>query len=156
MECDNAPTKQSNNLRNMPALFVEGDRRKPSPVLFAVEVELDTAMVEDFLSEVVVMRKFNHPNVMKLLGVTVHEDKPCIILPLMMTDLKHYLKRHKQVSCFLQKLTMPRVFPLPSTESHSGKLSFDFTEMFRQYSSIILFGCCSRHGIPGQTEHSSS
>ncbi len=53
-------------------------------------------MVDDFLSEVIVMSKFNHPNVMKLLGVTGHEDKPCIILPLMMTDLKHYLRQHKQ------------------------------------------------------------
>ena len=63
----------------------------------AVEVQLDTVMVEDFLREVVVMKNFNHPNVMKLLGVTVHEDKPCIILPLMKMDLKHYLKHNKLV-----------------------------------------------------------
>ncbi len=54
-------------------------------------------MVEEFLSEVLVMRKFNHPNVMKLLGVTVHEDKPCIVMPLMLTSLKEHLKQHKLV-----------------------------------------------------------
>ncbi len=54
----------------------------------------------DFLSEALVMRKFNHPNVMKLVGVTGHEDKPCIILPLMKMDLKHYLKDNKLVSFF--------------------------------------------------------
>ncbi len=65
---------------------------------FSVEVELDSEKVEKFLQEVVVMRKFHHPNVMKLLGVTVQDDKPCIILPLMMTDLKHYLKDKQLVS----------------------------------------------------------
>ncbi len=68
--------------------------------ILAVEVPLDTVMLEDFLSEVVVMRKFNHPNVMKLVGVTGHEDKPCIILPLMRMDLKQYLKGNKLVSLF--------------------------------------------------------
>ncbi len=66
-----------------------------------MEVELDTVMVQDFLSKVIVMRKFNHPNVMKLLGVTVHEDKPCIILPLMKMDLKQFLKQNKLV-CFFR------------------------------------------------------
>ncbi len=62
-------------------------------------------MVEDFLREVLVMRQLSHPNVMKLLGVTVHEKKPCIILPLMMTDLRTYLKQHKLVS-FLNLVLM--------------------------------------------------
>ena len=66
----------------------------------SVEVDLDPGMVQDFLGEVVVMRKFNHPNVMKLLGVTVHDDKPCIILPLMKMDLKQFLKQNKLVSFF--------------------------------------------------------
>ncbi len=65
--------------------------------LLSVEVELDSVMVQDFLSEVIVMRKFNHPNVMKLLGVTVHDDKPCIILPLMQMDLKQFLKQNMLV-----------------------------------------------------------
>ncbi len=69
-----------------------------SGVFTAVEVVLDSSMVEEFLSEVVIMRKFKHPNVMKLLGVTVHEDKPCIVLPLMMIDLKRYLKQNRLVS----------------------------------------------------------
>lgn len=66
-------------------------------MLVPVEVELDTVMVEDFLSEVVVMKGFKHPNVMKLLGVTVHENKPCIVLPLMKMNLKEYLRQNKQV-----------------------------------------------------------
>ncbi len=42
----------------------------------------------------IIMKKFKHPNVMKLLGVTVHEEKPCIILPLMKMDLKKHLKQN--------------------------------------------------------------
>ncbi len=68
-------------------------------ILFiAVEVELDSSMVSEFLKEVVIMRKFNHSNVLKLLGVTVHDSKPCIIMPLMLTDLKHYLKQNRKVN----------------------------------------------------------
>ncbi len=68
-------------------------------------------MVQDFLSEVIVMKKFQHPNVMKLLGVTVHENKPCIILPLMKMDLKQYLKQNRQVRS---------VYQIPKTEPHGA------------------------------------
>ena len=60
-------------------------------------MDLDNSVVENFLREAVIMRKFKHPNVMKLLGVTVHEEKPCIVMPMMMTDLKHYLKQNQMV-----------------------------------------------------------
>ncbi len=64
----------------------------------AAGVELDDYMVEEFLNEIIIMRKFKHPNVMKLLGVTVHDDKPCIVLPLMMTNLKCYLRQNSVAS----------------------------------------------------------
>ncbi len=61
-------------------------------------------MLSDFLSEVTVMRKFDHWNVIKLVGVTILDNKPCIILPLMVTNLKQHLKYKRLVvalvSCF--------------------------------------------------------
>ncbi len=66
-------------------------------------------MVEEFLGEVVIMRKFEHQRVMKLLGVTVHEDRPCIVLPLMTTDLKHHLRQNEMV-CFATPMSCESQF----------------------------------------------
>ncbi len=66
-------------------------------IFFSAAIEFDNSVVEEFLTEIMVMGKLKHPNVMKLLGVTVHEDQPCIVMPLMMTDLKQYLKQNKLV-----------------------------------------------------------
>ena len=47
------------------------------------------------------MKKFNHHNVLKMIGISVYEGKPCIILPLMSNgDLQKYLKSNKSVSIF--------------------------------------------------------
>lgn len=55
--------------------------------------------VEEFLQEAVIMREFNHQNVMSLLGVSVSEEKPCVLLPLLSNgDLKKYLKNQSLVS----------------------------------------------------------
>ncbi len=70
-------------------------------LFFPVEVELDNFMLSDFLSEVTVMRKFDHKNVIKLVGVTLLDNKPCIILPLMVTNLKQHLKYNRLVFCFM-------------------------------------------------------
>ena len=47
------------------------------------------------------MRQFNHPNILSICGISVHEDKPCVILPLMSNgDLEKYLRKHDEVKCF--------------------------------------------------------
>ena len=55
--------------------------------------------IDEFLCEAAVMRMFKHPNVLSLLGVTVQDELPCVILPLMSNgDLKTYMKKHFDVS----------------------------------------------------------
>ena len=57
------------------------------------ELEMNNQVVEEFLQEAIIMKRFNHPNVISLFGVSVHNNKPCIILPLLINgDLKSYLK----------------------------------------------------------------
>ena len=70
---------------------------------FAVQVQLSNQIIEDLLMEAIIMRKFNHLNVLNMLGISVYEQKPCIILPLMSNgDLKKYLKANNYVSIKLQ------------------------------------------------------
>ena len=53
-------------------------------------------MIQDFLQEAFMMKNFNHPNVLSLIGVSIHEDKPCALMPLMSNrDLKTFLSHHK-------------------------------------------------------------
>ena len=53
-------------------------------------------MIEEFLQEAMMMKNFNHPNVMSLIGVSLHEEKPCTLMPLMSNgDLKTFLSHHK-------------------------------------------------------------
>ncbi len=65
-------------------------------MLFAEE--LDNSGTEEFLREMKIMRKFKHPNIMRLLGITVHEGRPCLVMPLMVASLKQYLNKNKLVS----------------------------------------------------------
>ena len=63
------------------------------------EVLIKNQVVEDFLQEMTIMKQFDHPNVLSLIGISIHNDKPCIILPLMnISDLYRYLKKHFEVS----------------------------------------------------------
>ena len=62
-------------------------------------IEINNKVTETFLQEVIIMRQFNHPNVLSLIGVSVHDNKPCAILPLMTNkDVKSFLKRNPEVS----------------------------------------------------------
>lgn len=62
-------------------------------------MQLSNQVVEDFLKEAITMRKFDHPNVLNMFGISVYEQKPCIVLPLMSNgDLKKYVKAKKPVS----------------------------------------------------------
>ena len=65
------------------------------------EIKVTNQVVEDFLQEAAILIKFSHPNVLTLIGVSVHNNKPCVILPLMSNgDLKNYLKNNISVSSF--------------------------------------------------------
>ena len=67
--------------------------------LHTEQVELENKIIHEFLMEAIIMKMFNHPNVLKTFGVSVYEEKPCIILPLMSNgDLKKYLIANKSVS----------------------------------------------------------
>ena len=67
-------------------------------------IEIDNQVIEAFLQEVVIMRQFNHPNILSLIGVSVHNNKPCALLPLMTNkDVNSFLKRNREVSIFFLK-----------------------------------------------------
>ena len=62
-------------------------------------IEINNQVIETFLQEVVIMRQFNHPNVLSLIGVSVHDNKPCALLPLMANkNVKSFLKRNHEAS----------------------------------------------------------
>ncbi len=70
----------------------------PQMFCLSVELDLDKSTVQDFLAEALIMRKFKHPNVLTMLGVSTYEGKPCIILPLMTNgDLNKYLRANRTV-----------------------------------------------------------
>ena len=53
-------------------------------------------MIQDFLQEALMMKNFKHPNVLSLIGISIHEEKPCALMPLMSNgDLKIFLIHHK-------------------------------------------------------------
>ena len=80
--------KKTTTDNKVKATFVKGRK----------EILVNNQVVEDFLQESLTMKEFSHPNVLSLIGVSVHNDKPCIILPLMSNgDLNTYLKTHKEV-----------------------------------------------------------
>ena len=48
--------------------------------------------------EGLIMKKLCHPNILNMIGISMYEDKPCIILPLMHNgDLKKYLLANRSV-----------------------------------------------------------
>lgn len=68
--------------------------------------------IEDFIAESAIMLDFNHPNVLRLVGVCFDaEDKlPLIVLPYMANgDLRSYLKSKRSKSSSTLDETMPEV-----------------------------------------------
>ena len=62
-------------------------------------IKLNNQVIENFLQEIIIMRQFDHPNVLSLIGISVHNNNPCAILPLMANkDLKLFLKTCGKVS----------------------------------------------------------
>lgn len=68
-------------------------------MLFVTGERLEQHTVEAFLKEGVIMKNFNHPHVLKLLGVCVNsQENPMVILPYMANgDLRSYVKDKKKV-----------------------------------------------------------
>ncbi len=70
------------------------------PIFYKVRkvMETNNQTIEDFIHEASTMRQFDHPNILSVYGVSVHNDKPCVLLPLMSNgDLQKYLKDHNSV-----------------------------------------------------------
>ena len=64
----------------------------------SAEMKLDITEIEDFLREALIMRQFDHPNVLYSLGVSVHDKKACVVLPLMSNgDLRTFLIQQRLV-----------------------------------------------------------
>ena len=75
------------------------DKLKADFIKIRLEITLDNKVVRDFLAEALIMRKFNHPHILSMYGVSVHDSRPCIILPLMKNgNLNNYLKSCNKVS----------------------------------------------------------
>ena len=65
---------------------------------FQIKGDLHIYGVTAFIEESLIMREFKHPNVLRLIGISVHNDTPCAILPLMSNgDLKSYMRQHGTV-----------------------------------------------------------
>lgn len=63
------------------------------------------AAVENFVKEGLMMKKFDHPNVMGLFGLCVgYRQEPMVILPFMTNgDLRSYVKDNVKVTDFVQR-----------------------------------------------------
>ena len=62
------------------------------------EMDMNNQVVEDFFEEAIVMKTFNHPNVLSLIGVSVYNNKPCVLMPLMNNgDLKTYIQNNNNL-----------------------------------------------------------
>ena len=67
-------------------------------MFLAVAMDINKNTINDFLKEALKMRRFSHPNVLNLIGISCCEEVPCAILPLMKNgDLKHFLQCNAKV-----------------------------------------------------------
>ena len=52
-------------------------------------------MIQEFLEEALMMSNFDHPNILSLIGISLHEEKPCTLIPFVSNgDLKAFLRHH--------------------------------------------------------------
>ena len=70
--------------------------------LIAELLSTDSNAVTNFLQEAILMKDFNHANVLSLIGVVMNEQKlPMVIIPFMSKgDLKKVLKDESEVRLF--------------------------------------------------------
>ena len=74
-----------------------------SGLCFSADSDLDQKMVENFVQEGIIMKNFNHPHVLSLLGLCLgFRKEPMVILPFMANgDLRTYVKDKSRVCHFL-------------------------------------------------------
>ena len=61
--------------------------------------QLTPKEISSFINEAVIMKDFNHINVLSLCGVIIKEAKPYVVLPYMdKGDLKTFIKDPEQVN----------------------------------------------------------
>ena len=65
-----------------------------------IDSDLDQKMVENFVQEGIIMKNFNHPHVLSLLGLCLgYRKEPMVILPFMANgDLRTFVKDKSRVS----------------------------------------------------------
>lgn len=84
------------------------------PVAVKTLPEMSTGQAEaDFLMEAAIMAKFNHPNIVHLIGVCFDRHPRFIVLELLAGgDLKNFLRegRNKPVSFFFRNFSFPFIF----------------------------------------------
>ena len=57
--------------------------------------------IVEFINEALIMETFNHPNVLRLVGISISHNKPQIVFPFMENGpVKDYLKKHKEVRLY--------------------------------------------------------
>lgn len=81
---------------------LKSDESSPYSKIVAVKtiraIELDQTKLEAFLEEAVIMKDFDHLNVLSLYGVVIRNNEPHVILPYMENgDLKNYVKNEDNV-----------------------------------------------------------
>ena len=74
--------------------------------------------VQGFLDEALIMKDFDHENILSLIGICLGKDHmPLVVLPYMAHgDLLSYLRNVNNVSFFLE---MKRHFKPTTTDNHS-------------------------------------
>jgi len=67
--------------------------------LYPVGNDFNQEAIESFLAEGVIMKDFNHPHILRLLGMSIDErGNPMVILPYMANgDLRSYVKDKTRV-----------------------------------------------------------
>ena len=63
-----------------------------------VSDQYDESILTEFLTEGLMMKEFNHRNILSLIGLTILGSQPCVILPFMENgDLNKYLRKQTKI-----------------------------------------------------------
>ena len=75
----------------------------PFQLCICVDSDLNQKAVENFVQEGIIMKNFNHPHVLSLLGLCLgYKKEPMVILPFMANgDLRSYVKDKSRVSGYM-------------------------------------------------------
>jgi len=80
----------------------------PDACGICVGADLNQKAVENFVQEGIIMKNFNHPHVLSLLGLCLgHKKEPMVVLPFMANgDLRSFVKDKSRVSGYLLSASM--------------------------------------------------